>query len=76
MSEREYMDADYEVIRMVNRGHGPGGELPSVALSFIPSDRAALVEALDRRIQQVRRILPYVCAATLLLTGLLLGRAM
>lgn len=80
MSEREFMDADYEVIGMVNRCHihgpGPGGELPSVALSFIPSDRAALVEALDRRIQQVRRILPYVCAATLLLTGLLLGQAL
>jgi len=76
MSDREFMDADYEVIRMVNRGHGPGGELPSVALTFIPSARADLVEALDHRIQQVRRILPYLCAATLLLSGLLIGRAM
>ena len=72
MSEREFMDADYEVISMVNRGHDPGGELPSVALSFIPSDRAALVEALDHRIQQIRKAMPFIMVGACLLC-LLIG---
>lgn len=76
MDDREYMNADYEVISMVNRGRGPGGQLPSVALTFIPSARADRVEALDHRIQQLQRVLPYISAAALLLSGLLLGRAM
>lgn len=71
MSEREFMDADYEVIRMVNRGHGPGGELPSVALSFIPSDRVERVEALDRRIQQLRSAMPYIATGACLLCWLI-----
>ena len=29
MSEKEYLNADYEVIGMVNRGRGPGGQLPA-----------------------------------------------
>ena len=76
MTDREYMKADAEVIRMVNRGRGPGGELPSLGVTFIPTARAAKAEALDHRIQQLQRILPYVYAATLLLSGLLIGRAM
>jgi hypothetical protein len=75
MSEYEYRNADYEVIRMVNRGHGPGGELPSVALSFIPKDRADRVAALDHRIQQLRAATPYLMIGACLMC-LLLGKAM
>jgi hypothetical protein len=71
MSDREYMDADYEVIRMVNRGHGPGGELPSVTRTFIPSDRVEKVEALDRRIQQVQKAMPYIATGACLLCWLI-----
>jgi hypothetical protein len=71
MSEREYMDADYEVISMVNRGHGPGGELPSMTRTFIPSDRVEKVEALDRRIQQVREAMPYIATGACLLCWLI-----
>lgn len=71
MSDREYMDADYEVIRMVNRGHGPGGELPSVTRTFIPTDRVEKAEALDRRIQQLQAATPYILTGICLLCGLL-----
>lgn len=71
MSEREYMDADYEVISMVNRGHGPGGELPSVTRTFIPSDRVEKVEALDRRIQQLQKATPYIATGACLLCWLI-----
>jgi hypothetical protein len=75
MSEREYLAADYEVIRMVNRGPGPGGELPSVTRTFIPSDRVAKAEALDRRIQQLQAAAPYLMTGACLLC-LLIGWAM
>lgn len=76
MNERDYMNADYEVIRMVNKGRGPGGELPSVALTFIPKERVEHVEAMDLRIEQIRNAMPYVSAAALLLLGFILGWAM
>lgn len=75
MSEREFMDADYEVISMVNRGHGPGGQLPTLALTFIPSDRADRVNALDHRIQQMQKAAPYLVAGACLLC-LLIGWSM
>ena len=74
MSDREFMDADYEVIRMVNRGRGPGGELPSVTRTFIPSDRVEKAEALDRRILQLQKATPFLIAGACLvclLVGLL-----
>lgn len=75
MSEREYMDADYEVISLVNRCHihgpGPGGELPSAPLTFIPKDRVEKAEALDRRIQQLQAATPYILTGLCLLCALL-----
>lgn len=55
MSDKAYMDADYEVISMVNRKAGPGGELPSKVIHFIPEDTAPQVLAIDKRIQQIRQ---------------------
>lgn len=75
MEDKEYRDADYEVISMVNRGHGPGGELPRVPLTFIPSDRVAKAEALDRRILQLQAATPYILIGLCLLCTLL-GYAM
>lgn len=71
MSDREYMAADREVIGMVNRGHGPGGELPSVTRTFIPSDRVEKAEALDRRIMQLQAATPYIMTGLCLLCALL-----
>lgn len=71
MSEREFMEADREVIGMVNRGHGPGGELPSVTRTFIPSDRVEKAEALDRRIMQLQAAAPYLLTGLCLLCALL-----
>lgn len=75
MSEREYLAADYEVIRMVNRGPGPGGELPSAPLTFIPTDRVKKAEALDRRIMQLQAATPYILTGLCVLCALL-GYAM
>jgi hypothetical protein len=75
MNEQSFIDADFEVINMVNRGRGAGGELPSVKLAFIPSDRADRVLALDQRIQILQKHTPAIAGAMILLSfvlGLLL----
>lgn len=73
MFEKDYMDADYEVISMVNRKRGPGGQLPGKQLTFIPSERAERVEALDLRIQQIKKIMPFVGAGGIALVSFLIG---
>lgn len=70
MNEQNFMDADYEVISMVNQGHGGGGELPTVKLAFIPSDRADRVLELDRRIQAIREKSPLIVTAAIVLAFL------
>ena len=55
MSEKQYMDADREVISMVNRRSGSGGELPGKVVRFIPEETADTVLAIDKRIQQIRQ---------------------
>ena len=54
MSDQYYMDADYEVISMVNRGRGAGGELPAKVVHFIPEENAKTVLALDARIRKAK----------------------
>ena len=73
MLENDYMDADYEVISMVNRKRGPGGQLPRKVCTFIPAERAERVEALDLRIQQIRKIMPFLCAGSIALVAFLVG---
>ena len=74
MSEREYMDADYEVISMVNKGRNSdkaGGELPSKVVRIIPDERADEVLALDERIQKLREALPMIVTGTIALAFLI-----
>lgn len=71
MNEQNFMDADYEVISMVNRGRGDGGELPTVKLAFIPSDRADRVLELDQRIQAIREKSPLIVTAAIVLAFLI-----
>lgn len=73
MFEQDYMDADYEVIQMVNRKRGPGGELPRKAVTFIPQERAEQVMALDLRIQKIQKMMPWISAAALSLASLIIG---
>lgn len=73
MMEQDYMDADYEVISMVNRKRGPGGQLPKKVCTFIPAERAERVEALDLRIQQMKKIMPFVGAGAVALGSFLIG---
>lgn len=54
----EYERETDRVIPIVNRGHGPGGELPGHAISYIPADRAERVCELDARIQEMKRVWP------------------
>lgn len=76
MSEKEFLDADYEVIGMVNRGHGPGGQLPSKVVHFIPEERADTVLALDERIHKLQKALPGILFGLILLFTFLAGRAL
>ena len=71
MNEQNFMDADYEVISMVNRGRGDGGELPTVQMTFIPSDRADRVLALDQRIQIIREKYPLIATVAIVLAFLI-----
>ena len=73
MFDNDYMDADYEVISMVNRKRGPGGQLPRKTVTFIPAERAERVEALDLRIQQMQKIMPFVGAGAIALGSFLIG---
>ena len=74
MNEQSFIDADYEVISMVNRGRGAGGELPTVKMAFIPSDRADRVLELDQRIQAIREKSPLI-ATVLVVLAFLIGLA-
>ena len=75
MSELQYKDADYEVISMVNRGRGTGGELPSKVIHFIPEQNAKTVLALDARIQQVKKAMPYIAVGAAALLSFIIGLA-
>lgn len=70
MNEQSFVDADYEVIDMVNRSRSNRGELPTVKLAFIPSDRADRVLALDQRIQTAQKFAPLITGAMILLSFL------
>lgn len=75
MSDKQYMDADWEVISMVNKGRGKGGELPGKAVHFIPEKNAERVLALDNRLQQAQKAMPYIMAGVSALMGLVIGLA-
>ena len=76
MEDKEYMDADFEVISMVNRGPGPGGKLPSKVIHFVPEERAETVLALDARIQKVRKAIPVILFSLAVLLAFIAGRAL
>lgn len=76
MSDKEYQDADYQVIQMVNKGRGPGGQLPCKTLHFIPEERAETVLALDARIQKIQKALPAIMFAAIIFFTFLAGRAL
>lgn len=76
MSDKEFLDADYEVIGMVNRGRGPGGQLPCKTLHFIPEERAASVLALDERIQKIRKAMPMILLGSAVLAAFIAGLAL
>lgn len=69
MSEKAYLDADYEVISMVNRARND--RLPRKTLTFIPTDRAEHVEAIDNRIQQIREHMPQIATGAVILSFLI-----
>lgn len=71
MSEKAYMDADYEVISMVNRKAGRGGQLPGKTIHFIPEENAAVVLEIDRRIQKIRENMPVIATACVVLSFLI-----
>ena len=76
MSNKEYLDVDYEVIGMVNRGRGSGGELPRKVVHFVPEERADLVLALDERIRQLQKAMPGILFGLILLFTFLAGQAL
>ena len=71
MSDKAYLDADYEVISMVNRKAGRGGQLPGKAVHFIPEENAPAVLAIDKRIQQIREHMPQIVTGAVVLSFLI-----
>lgn len=76
MSDLEYMNADYEVISMVNKGRGTGGELPGKVIHFLPEERAETVLALDERIQKLRQSMPMIMFGAAVLVAFIAGVAL
>jgi hypothetical protein len=75
VSDKQYMDADYEVISMVNRGRGNGGELPCKVIHFIPEQNAKTVLELDARIRQAKAAMPYIAVGAAALLSFIIGLA-
>jgi len=71
MSEQAYMDADYEVIRMVNRKAGRGGELPGKVVRYIQEQDAPAVLGIAHRIQQIRDHMPVIVTAFVVIAFLI-----
>lgn len=71
MNEKEYLDADHEVISMVNRKAGRGGELPGKAVHFIPEENAAAVLEINHRIQKIRKHMPVIATGVVILSFLI-----
>lgn len=71
MSEKAYLDADYEVISMVNHKAGRGGQLPGKVVHFIPEENAPAVLAIDKRIQQIRGHMPMIVTGVVVLAFLI-----
>lgn len=74
-NEKAYMDADYEVISMVNHKRDSSGQLPRVTLHFVPAERAEAIIALDKRIQVLKTAVPWIIAGTVGILSFLLGTA-
>lgn len=71
MSEKAFLDADYEVISMVNRKAGRGGQLPGKTVHFIPEETAPTVLAIDKRIQTLREHMPMIVSGAVALSFLI-----
>lgn len=72
MSDKAYMDADYEVISMVNRKAGRGGgELPGKMVHYIPEQDAPAVMGIAHRIQQIREHMPMIVTAFVVIAFLI-----
>ena len=76
MYDQEYQNADFEVINMVNRGRGVGGELPCKTIHFVPEERAKTVLALDERIQKIRKAMPLIILGATALFAFIAGMAL
>lgn len=75
MCEYEYNRADEEVIRMVSNRRNRVGQLPAKQIHYIPEERAGVVLDLDRRIEQLRNILPAIAFAATVICALIIGAA-
>ena len=74
MNEPIYLDTEYESIRTIFNNRGANSnQLPRKTITFIPSDRADRVLALDQRIQVLQKYAPVIFSTTLALVSFLLG---
>ena len=71
MSDKAYMDADQEVISMVNRKAGRGGELPGKVARYIPEQDAPVVMGIANRVQQIRDHMPVIVTAFVVIAFLI-----
>lgn len=66
MEHERVMDAEFVPIRqmMESRYANNGGQNPCVQLTFIPSNRAERITALDARVEQMKKASPFICKGT------------
>ena len=76
MNKPVCMDAEYESIRAVMNSRGTcGNQLPGKSVAYIPAERAERVLDLDRRIQVLQKIAPFIIVGTSVLISFCAGRA-
>lgn len=62
MNNEKIMDAEFVPIRQMMEGRyaNNAGQNPCVSLTFIPSDRAERITALDARVEQLKKACPFI----------------
>jgi len=74
MNEPFYMDAEFEPIEaMFKNRNRKANQLPGKVVHFIPEENAPRVLELDKRIQKIQKLMPYISAAALSLASLIIG---
>ena len=77
MNEPNFMDAEFDAIEAIFKKRDQNaGRLPGKKVSYIPEDRAKAVLELDKRMQKMRKIFPFIVLGVSVVLAFAIGRAL